>query len=197
MAATFQHDEREAYVVRKREDHDLDEEHDFPFPGSKHLDPVGINEDAVKLSLRTRNDFDKPNKLRNPLAPPPKSRTNYEAYHSQEAKSRTFGLFQNDPQRLAVVKHPGEMQLSNQKALLRVNPTIKAYMDKGMALEDRKLHAVKDARIILNEETKRQQARYEQRVLSQARKAMRETWQAAPKRYPKQHQDAITLQPKL
>lgn len=108
MAATFLQDEREAYVIRKRENGELDEEHDYPFPGSKHLDPIGVNEDPVKFRLRTRHDFDKPDKLRNPLAPLPKSRTNYEAYHSTEARSRTYGLFQSDPQRLAVVKHPGD-----------------------------------------------------------------------------------------
>lgn len=61
-------------------DGENDEDHDYPFLGTKHLDPIGINEHAVKLSLRTRNDFDKPDKLRNPLAPPPKTKNNYEAY---------------------------------------------------------------------------------------------------------------------
>lgn len=113
MADSYYKTERDDLSLRKREDHDLDNDHDYPFHGTKHLDPIGINEDAVRLSLRTQNDFAKADKLTNPLAPPPKSKTNYEAYYSQQPKSRTVGLFQNDPARLKVVKHPGNLQLSN------------------------------------------------------------------------------------
>jgi hypothetical protein len=72
---------------------ELDEDHDYPFLGTKHLDPIGINEEPVKLAVRTQNDFCKVDKLRNPEAPPAKSITDYEAYYNGEAKSRTQGLF--------------------------------------------------------------------------------------------------------
>lgn len=49
--------------------------------------------------------------------------------------------------------------------MLRLNPTIKAYLEKGMKLEDKKLHAVKNSRIILNEEVKKHMVRYEHKVL--------------------------------
>jgi hypothetical protein len=58
------------------------------------------------------------------------SKTNYEAYKRKQKPSRTVGLFQNDPERQRVVKHPGNLQLINQADLLRVNPEIKAYLEK-------------------------------------------------------------------
>ena len=57
------------------------------------------------MQLRTRNDFDNPNKLKNPLKKPPKSLTNYEAYLTDEKRAITKGYFMNDPQRLAKTKH--------------------------------------------------------------------------------------------
>jgi hypothetical protein len=48
--------------------------------GSKHLNPVGVNHEAVRMSLRTVHDFDNPKKLDNPLKPLPLTKTKYEAY---------------------------------------------------------------------------------------------------------------------
>jgi len=35
-----------------------EEEFSYPFQGSKHLDPVGINHDQVVMSKRTLTDFE-------------------------------------------------------------------------------------------------------------------------------------------
>ena len=67
-----------------------DEEHDYPFYGTKHLNPIGENEEPVKMSLRTSNDFGNINKLL--IQPVRKSKTNYEKYLGFE-KIRTRGLF--------------------------------------------------------------------------------------------------------
>ncbi len=95
----------------KIQNEEFDQDHDYPFYGTKHLDPIGLNEEPVKLNIRTKPDFAKPNRLNNPFAPAPKSLTNYEAYYSKVPRSRTNGLFMNDPQRLQVVKHPGDLQV--------------------------------------------------------------------------------------
>ena len=78
---------------KKEENQTCDNDHDYPFYGTKHLDPIGINEEPVRLSLRTRQDFEKADKHKNPLAPKPKTKTNYEAYHSEQPRARTNGLF--------------------------------------------------------------------------------------------------------
>jgi len=57
------------------------------------------------MFLRTKNDFDHPDRFKDVDAPPPKSITNYEAYLTKEQRTRTKGFFMNDPQRLAVTKH--------------------------------------------------------------------------------------------
>jgi hypothetical protein len=67
------------------------------FVGSKHLNPIGINHDPVRMSLRTSNDFENVKKLEDPLAPLPITKTNYEAYQKNETKAKTKGLFQSDP----------------------------------------------------------------------------------------------------
>lgn len=53
--------------MQRQIDQDLDDVYNYPFPGSKHLDPIGVNEDQVQLMVRTKNDFSKPDKLANPL----------------------------------------------------------------------------------------------------------------------------------
>jgi len=35
-----------------------DEEHDYPLIGTKHLNPIGVNREPVRMSLRTLNDFE-------------------------------------------------------------------------------------------------------------------------------------------
>lgn len=66
--------------------------HGFPFAGSKHYDPISINDDPIILSTRTHNDFDKPDKLI--LKPVEKSKTGYETYTSLPVhKAQTKGLF--------------------------------------------------------------------------------------------------------
>lgn len=47
-------------MTRKQVDQDLDEGYSYPFYGSKHLDPIGVNEDPVRLMIRTKNDFQNP-----------------------------------------------------------------------------------------------------------------------------------------
>jgi esterase/lipase len=86
---------------------------------------------------------------------------------------RTQGLFQNDPERLKVVKSPGEHQLMNYRDLLRVNETIKNYYEKVELQEEKKLKNVKESRITMNEEVKRTMAKVEQRFLKQVRAAVR------------------------
>lgn len=70
-----------------------DEDHDYPFMGSKHLNPIGVNQELVRMSLRTVNDFENPKKLEDPLKPLPPSKTNYEAYIKDEVKAQTKGYF--------------------------------------------------------------------------------------------------------
>jgi len=52
---------------------------------------------------------------------------------------------------------------------LRVNPEIKAYLAKQLHWEDKKLHETKKARIILNEETRRETERTANRALKHFR----------------------------
>jgi hypothetical protein len=86
-----------------------DEEQNYPFSGSKHLNPKGINREQVRMSKRLASDHDPLDKLRDPTKPGPKSKTNYEAYFvNQNLRGRTKDRFQADPQRLAVVKPPPE-----------------------------------------------------------------------------------------
>lgn len=96
MAETFFRDEQSSYLSEAQHDRAAEEDHDYPFCGSKHLNPIGVNEHSVKLMHRTRNDFDKINKLNPGVVP--RSITNYEAYQRGDtSKTRTKGLFQNDP----------------------------------------------------------------------------------------------------
>lgn len=82
-----------------QENQDYHEQHDYPFHGSKHMNPVSINHDLVRMSRRTQNDFDSVTLTK------PKTRTNYEAYKSVNSdKCETKTLFQNDPDRQRVVK---------------------------------------------------------------------------------------------
>jgi hypothetical protein len=63
---------------KRKEDAELDEDHDYPFEGSKHLDPIGVNHELVRLTLRTGNDFAAPEKLKNAFIVIPQSKGNYE-----------------------------------------------------------------------------------------------------------------------
>ena len=119
------------------------EEHDYPFMGTKHLNPIGVNRDAVKMSLRTVHDFDNPKKLDNPLKPLPPSKTDYEAYIKNEVKAQTKGYFQNDPQRIAATKHSASFQVNELQEILSINPSLKAYLEKQMQLEDKKLAVIR------------------------------------------------------
>jgi hypothetical protein len=71
--------------------------------------------------------------------------------------------------------------LTNQADLLRVNPEIKAYLAKQLHWEDKKLHETKKARIILNEETRRETERTANRALKHFRKLTRSIWQQEPR----------------
>jgi hypothetical protein len=86
--------------------------------------------------------------------------TNYESYYRTDF-NKTKGFFQNDPERTAIVKHPGQMQVENYRDLMKVNPQIKAYLEKQMAQEDKKLMTVKQGRIILDHEMNRVKQRTE------------------------------------
>ena len=170
-------DEQESYLRRKQENLELDNEHDYPFPGSVHLDPVSINKDAVQFSYKTRYDFDKPDKLK--LQATPKSRSGYEAYYrSCDNRMRTRGLFQNDAGRINSVKHPGDMQVQNQRDLYRINPTIKEYYDKILAVDNKKLQVAKQSRFLLNEDTKKVMEKQEARFLRSNKRSVREQWQS-------------------
>ena len=106
------------------------------------------------MSLRTVHDFENPKKLDDPLKPPPPSKTNYEAYLKNEVKAQTRGYFQNDPQRLAVTKHSASFQVNEVKDILAINPPLKAYLEKQMNLEDKKLAVIRQNRIYTDIEVK-------------------------------------------
>lgn len=48
------------------------------------------------MTMRTKNDFEHPDRLKDPNAPKPKTITNYEAYLGEEPRTRTKGFFLND-----------------------------------------------------------------------------------------------------
>ena len=154
-----------------------EEDHDYPFAGSKHLNPIGINHDPVRMSLRTKNDFDNLKKLEDPLAPPPITKTNYEAYQKHETKSKTKGLFQSDPQRIAVTRHSASFQPEEVRSILSINPGLKAYLDKQMNLEDKKLAVIRQNRVYLDEETKLNMKKTERAFFKKLAKQQRSTWQ--------------------
>ena len=52
--------------------------------GNKHINPIGINLEPVQMFMRTKNDFDHPDRFKDVDAPPPKTITNYEAYLTKE-----------------------------------------------------------------------------------------------------------------
>lgn len=82
-------------------------DYDFPLDGSKKFNLIGANLLPVKFSCRTREDFDNPDKLS--LKNPPISRSKYELYQqalSKDIRSKTRGRFENDPDRIEVVKLP-------------------------------------------------------------------------------------------
>ena len=56
------------------------EDHDYPFAGTKHLDPIGINVETVNMSSKFIADFEPANKLKDPEAPLSLSFTKYEKY---------------------------------------------------------------------------------------------------------------------
>jgi hypothetical protein len=129
QAHTFFRDEQDSYMTQVHEDKTNTEDHDYPFFGTKHLNPIGVNEHPVRMSNRTRNDFDKVNKL-NPSKVPP-SKTGYEAYTTgNEKRAKTKGLFQNDPQRIGVVKTPAEYQVTDFKDLVSRNQQIRDHMSR-------------------------------------------------------------------
>lgn len=133
------------------------------------------------MSARTRNDFDKPDKLI--ISPTSQSRTNYEAYTQRRAsKAKTEGMFQNDPDCAQVIKHPGDQQRQNLEDLYRVNPSIKAYLGKQLALEDKKLRNVRYARLCINEEVLKTMKKHDRKVLQHFKKLNKEAWQAPPTR---------------
>lgn len=87
--------EQERSITRNRRLNDInhDRDHNYPLSGSKHIDIISVNEELVRMSLRTSRDFDRPDKLKNPLTPPPRSLANYEAYLKSDIKVRTKGQF--------------------------------------------------------------------------------------------------------
>ena len=128
------------------------------------------------MSLRTVHDFENPKKLDDPLKPPPPSKTNYEAYLKNEVKAQTRGYFQNDPQRLAVTKHSASFQVNEVKDILAINPPLKAYLEKQMNLEDKKLAVIRQNRIYTDIEVKLQMERQEKRYRKSLSKQMKATW---------------------
>ena len=84
MASTFYENELSVKERRKFEDLAQDESHDYPLRGNKHINPIGINLEPVQMFMRTKNDFDHPDRFKDVDAPPPKTITNYEAYLTKE-----------------------------------------------------------------------------------------------------------------
>lgn len=169
-------------MTQVHEDRTNTEDHDYPFLGSKHLNPIGVNENHVRMSNRTRNDFDKINKL-NPGKVPP-SKTGYEAYKSgSESRTRTKGLFQNDPQRVGVVKTPAEYQVTDFKDLVGRNQLIRDHMSRQQRVEDKKLFGAKRQRVILDNEVTREMQHKEQKFKSAHAREIRSTWQTKPREH--------------
>jgi hypothetical protein len=79
------------------------------------------------------------------------------------------------------VKLPGALQISNKRDLFRVNPEIKAYLEKKQFWEDKKLHETKKARIILNDEVKRVALQNERKTVKTSQKLVRSMWQTEPR----------------
>lgn len=95
------------------------EDQKFPFHTSKHLNPVGVNREPVRCSMRLMTDHEPLNKLKDPSKPPAPSLTNYEAYSKGlDLRQRTNGRFAVDPDRLKVVRHPAEHQVKEFKDLM-------------------------------------------------------------------------------
>ena len=142
MASSFFNDEQSTIIKRRVDDSETQKDHDYPFQGSKHLDPIGINEHPVRLSHRTKFDFYKVDKLE--IKKPALSKTQYELYTSKSAgRVKTRGFFQNDPERVKMVKNPGEFQLSDVQNLLRLNPEMREYLARQQRVEDKKLNGAK------------------------------------------------------
>ena len=89
----------------RTENRNEDQDHDHPFAGTKHLNPIGVNEDPVVMSRRTTADFPRPDKLQNEV-PKPKPTGNEKFLGWERGKSK--GRFASDPDRQRVVKDPGQ-----------------------------------------------------------------------------------------
>lgn len=76
--------EAEDYNKTRLQDKDQNNEFEYPFPGSLHLDPISINNESVKFSKKNRYDFDRVDKLKHPNGAPLKSKTNYEQYYKSQ-----------------------------------------------------------------------------------------------------------------
>jgi hypothetical protein len=72
--------EQNQFNDKKFDDMIEDEDYRFPFQGSKHLNPIGINTEPVRLAKRLLCDHDPINKLNDPSKPPAPSKTQYENY---------------------------------------------------------------------------------------------------------------------
>ena len=90
MASTFFYEKQASKIHVKEENRRETEEHDHPFAGTKPLNPVSVNEDAVLMSRRTKKDFGRPDKLENEVPKCPK--TGNEEY-LDHPKKETKGKF--------------------------------------------------------------------------------------------------------
>lgn len=127
-------------------------------------------------------DFEKIDKLKDPEAKPPLSLTQYEKYiANKQARSRTRGAFQVDPERIKVVKHPAEFQVKEYRDLLSLNQQLKTYLEKGMALEDKKMHLVHKTRIYSDTETRLLMDKNEKKFIRQNKLQLQKEWQQEPR----------------
>lgn len=182
MANTVFNETQNTLISCREENVAQDQDHHHPFHGYKHLNPIGINEDPVRLSTRTKHDFEHTEKLEDPGKKPRPTRTGYESYvRSQATTTRTKSMFANDPERQRIVKHPCDLQRTNYKDLMRVNPEIKAYLDKKMTLEDKKLHYAKYSRLTMDADVKRTQDKIERTFMKRQKRVILETWAWKPR----------------
>ena len=80
----------------RAENQQIEEEHDYPFDSLKHINPISINKDPVKMFLRTSNDFYRVEDTE--MHQVYRSKSGYEAYRRTEYR-RLKGLFENDAER--------------------------------------------------------------------------------------------------
>ena len=110
---------------------------------------IGNNPIPVKLQKRTGRDFDNPNKL--VMAKPSLSITKYELY-KRKSVAVTKRRFESDPLCKTVVKLEAQLARASTDKLLSLNVDMKKFLEWRKGWEDKKMHQVKQTKLILAKE---------------------------------------------